>query len=207
VASFDARLRVPGQARLPLSVVVDIDDARIGFTSGDKNLGNWLISSVEVDVRSDGFHLTFDNEEIVLTVTDPAGFARALGVGARRPDPLPVRAGGNGGAEAVLVEANGSLSRKVLSSRLQGVAPEERFADVIGRISELRTALTDDSVPPQEVFARWLRLLKEINRRHGQGAMPTPLFYKLNTDLLELMPAPSRKQGKESQPVPAAATI
>jgi hypothetical protein len=203
VASFDARLRVPGQARLPLNVVVEVDRGRIAFTSGDKPLGDWLLSTVEVDVRSDGFHLTFDNEEIVLTVTDPAGFARALGVGARRPAP-EAKPMGNLGAEAVLVESNSSRSKNVLSSRLQGMPPEERFADVIGRVSELRTALTDDSVAPQEVFARWLRLLKELNQRHGQGAMPTPLFYKLNTELLELMPAPSRPQRPE--PVAVAVT-
>jgi hypothetical protein len=205
VASFDARLRVPGQARLPLSVVVEVVNDRVAFTSGDKPLGDWPLGTVDVDVRSDGFHLIFDNEEIVLTVTDPAGFARALGVGARRPGQVPTSAGVKGRAEAVLVESNGSRSRNVLSSRLQGVPPEERFAEVIGRVSELRTALTDDTVPPQDVFARWLRLLKEINQRHGHGAMPTPLFYKLNTELLELMPAPSKPPRHE--PVAVGVTV
>lgn len=205
MASFDARLRVPGQARLPLNVVVEVDGDRIAFTSGDKPLGDWLLSTVVADVRSDGFHLIFDNEEIVLTVTDPAGFARALGIGARRSVPPTSKALGNGGGEAMLVESNGSRSRNVLSSRLQGMTPEERFADVIDRVSELRTALTDDSVPPQEVFARWLRLLKDINQRHGQGVLPTPLFYKLNTELLELMPAPSSRP-QQHEPVAVGIT-
>jgi hypothetical protein len=202
VASFDARLRVPGQARLPLSVVVNVEDDRIAISSGEKPLGDWPLNSVGVEVRSDGFHLTLDNEEILLTVTDPAGFSHALR--AHGPEQVNSRPAAKRGAEVVLVESNGSLSRNVLSSRLQGIEPEERFADVIARISELRTALTDDSVAPQEVFSSWLRLLKEINRRHGQSAMPAQLFYKLNTELLEMMPAPSRTH--HHKPVVAGAT-
>ena len=38
-----------------------------------------------------------------------------------------------------------------------------------------------------------VRLLKEINRRLGEGSLPTSLFYQLNTHLLELMPEPARR--------------
>lgn len=190
--SFDARLRVPGQARLPLNVAVEIADEMIRFTSGGKSLGEWPQARVEVEVQPDGFHLTIDNEEIVLTVTDPSGFARALGVSGGRPRKAATEVVANAGALAVLGEQNGAAKSKWLSGRLETISPEEKFADVIVRISELKAALTDDAVPPQDVFGRWLRLLKEVNLRHGQGAMPTPLFYRLNTELLDLIPAPPR---------------
>lgn len=190
--SFDARLRVPGQARLPLNVAVEVADEMIRFTSGGKSLGEWPQARVAVEVQSDGFHLTIDDEEIVLTVTDPSGFARALGVSAGRPRPAATDVVANAGAVAVLAERSGAAKSKWLSGRLETVSPEEKFADVIERISELKAALTDDAVSPQDVFGRWLRLLKEVNLRHGQGAMPTPLFYRLNTELLDLIPAPPR---------------
>jgi hypothetical protein len=207
MVSFDARLRVPGQARLPINVGVDVDDEMIRFTSGGKPLGDWPQEKVEVEVQSDGFHLTFDGEEIVLTVTDPAGFARALGVSVsypRRP------AGANRAARlepvVVISEQNGASQTNGLAGRLQGISPEEKFADVIERISDLRATLTDAATSPQDVFGRWLRLLKEINLRHGQGAMPTPLFYRLNTELLEFIPAPPRP-GPERQPAAAGIAV
>jgi hypothetical protein len=63
------------------------------------------------------------------------------------------------------------------------------------RISDIAKALTSDSVSPAAAFAQWLKLLKEINRRHGQGSMPTDLYYRLNTQILDLIPDPA--------PVPA----
>lgn len=203
--SFDARLRVPGQARLPLNVAVEVADDMIRFTNGGKSLGEWPQARVEVEVQPDGFHLTIDNEEIVLTVTDPSGFAAALGVGAGRRD----RAAGDGvakdGGVAILGEQIGAAKGNGLSGRLGSLSPEEKFVDVIDRISELKAALTDAAVPPQDVFGRWLRLLKEVNLRHGQGAMPTPLFYRLNTELLDLIPAPPRTPG--AQPMASGVSV
>lgn len=195
--SFDARLRVPGQARLPLNVAVEVADEMIRFTSGGKPLGEWPQERVEVNVLPDGFHLTIDNEEIVLTVTDPTGFARALAVGADRPRKASGEIIGNAGAVAGLGEQNGEVKINGLSSRLENISPEEKFVDLIERISELRAALTDAAIPPQDVLGRWLRLLKEVNLRHGQGAMPTPLFYRLNTELLDLIPVPPRMPGPQ----------
>lgn len=205
--SFDARLRVPGQARLPINVGVDVDDEMIRFTSGGKPLGDWPQEKVEVEVQSDGFHLTFDGEEIVLTVTDPAGFARALGVSVGRPRrPAGANAVARLDSEVMINKQDGASHSNGLSGRLQAISPEEKFADVIERISDLRATLTDVATSPQDVFGQWLRLLKEINLRHGQGAMPTPLFYRLNTELLELIPAPPR-HGPERQPAAAGIAV
>lgn len=202
--SFEARLRVPGQARLPINVGVEIADELITFTSGDKPLGEWPQAKVEVEIKSDGFHLRYDGEEIVLTVTDPSGFARALGVSRNHPHKAAgIETITSSGALAVHTEQNGAPRGNGLSGRLKGISPEEQFADVIDRVAELRTTLTDDAVPLQDAFGQWLRLLKEINLRHGQGAMPTALFYRLNTELLELIPAPPRIGRPEKQPAAA----
>jgi hypothetical protein len=207
MVSFDARLRVPGQARLPINVRVEVADEMIRFTSGDKPLGDWPQAKVDVEIQSDGFHLTFDNEEVVLTVTDPTGFARALGVSRNQPRRKPGITTAANGAVAVLSEQNDAARSNGLSGRLGNITPEEKFADVIGRISELKATLTDETIPPQDVFGHWLRLLKEINLRHGQGAMPTPLFYRLNTELLDLIPAPARLHRPELQPAAAGAGL
>lgn len=138
-------------------------------------MGEWSLEQINVESRRDGFHLTLDQEEVILTVTDAAGFAGELGM--KGSDPVPP-------------DREMHVS-KSLSTRLSGVDPEEQFADVKRRIEILATALTNSAVSPEDVFGRWLRLLKEINRRHGQGAMPTPTFYRLNSELLELIPAPA----------------
>lgn len=184
MASFDARLRVPGQTRIPVNVVIDISGERLRLSQGEVSLGNWPIANIVVDDRSDGFHVDFDGEEVVLTVSERSRFAGEL-ARARKPK-------ANGG-EAL---ANGTQQpRSTFFSRLSEVDPEDLVADVKSRISELREALGDPSVEPQVVFAQWMGLLKEINRRHGQGAMPTPLFYRLNTEILELLPLPAARPG------------
>jgi hypothetical protein len=58
------------------------------------------------------------------------------------------------------------------------------------RVSQVSAALNSTSVSPAAAFADWLRLLKEINRRHRQGSMTSDLFYELNTKLLDLIPEP-----------------
>lgn len=184
--SFDARLRLPGQTRLPLSVVVDVSDEEMVITSGQENLGAWALQGLRVEARSDGFHLTLDQDEIILNVAEPDRFATQLGVTPLSPD----QKGGTVGGGAPVVALDEKERRPGISGRLDGVDAEERFDDLRRRISALATALTDESVAPSDLFGRWLRLLKEINRHHGQGAMPTPLFYRWNTELLDLIPAP-----------------
>ena len=203
MSSFDARLLLPGQTRLPVSVVIDITDEMMTIASGDHHLGEWPLEAVDVDVRSDGFYLTLDREEVVLNVADANGFAGALGIRPRTPPPgvADTNGGANGQGRVTRDEHNGSAGRKGIVGRLDGINPEEQFEDVKQRISALEQALTDSSISPPEVFRRWLRLLKEINLRHGQGAMPTPIFNRLNTELLELIPVPPREPRPESHPV------
>lgn len=201
VSSFAARLQLPGQTRLPINVVVDISDEQITLASGDHNLGEWPLEEVVGEVRSDGIYLKLGGEEIVLSLPDSDLFADALGIGGQIvTDPM----GGNGEDGVLRSESNGSSKRMGLSSRLESISPEEQYDDLRRRISKLATTLADDSVSPPEWFGRWLRFLKEINLRHGQGAIPTTVFYRLNTELLELVPVPAREVPRP-QPQPVAA--
>lgn len=182
--SFDARLHLPGRTRLPLNVVVDVSDERMIINSGREHLGEWALDGLLMDSRPDGFHLTLDQEEIILAVSDSAGFAELLASQHIGDD--------NGGKPVVdspRGEHNDNGKGKGISGRLNDL--EERYEDVKLRISMLAGALTDESVSVEDFFGRWLRLLKEINRRHGQGAIPSRVFYELNTELLDLMPAPA----------------
>jgi hypothetical protein len=203
VTSFDARLRLPGKTRIPLSVVVDISDERMVLSSGKENLGEFDLHGIKVESGSDGFHLTLDQEEIILSVADPIGFARELGM------TPPVDSGGSRRVDTSKAGEKGTGNGSAISRRLESIDLD--FDDVRGRISILEAALTNDTVPAAEFFAQWLRLLKEINRRHGQGAIPSPTFYRLNSELLDLMPAPENSpppqvvesRERASQPGPA----
>ncbi|MGH8945412.1 MAG: hypothetical protein ACRDVL_04625 [Acidimicrobiia bacterium] len=175
-----------------MNVVVNIADERLVFTMDRETLGDWALDEIEVETRPDGFHLILDEEEIVLTVADPVGFAGELAI-VRQRNQVSEIADEEGAARTtpLAAEPDIGLKRGGISRWVLGVDPEEQFEDVRQRISALGSLLTDESVAPAELFGRWLRLLKEINRRHGQGAMPTPLFYRLNTELLDLIPVPA----------------
>ncbi len=187
MTSFDARLRVPGQRRIPINVVVDVADDQISFSRGDQLLADWPLAKIDIDLQPDGFHLKLDEEEVILSVSDVDRFAQEVHIRA----PAPRR------TSPPTPESNG-FSASQVAERLEKVTPEERFQDVRQRIDELGADLLDNAVSPQEVFARWLRLLKEINLRHGQGTMPTALFYKFNSELLEMIPPPRRASAESA---------
>jgi len=180
--SFSARLHLPG-TRLPLSVEVDISDERMRLTAGDREVADWPMADIAVAVQSDGFHLTVDNEEIVLNPTDSTHFAQAIGIA----DPSLTPNGGSG-------RASGPLSLDAAELK------QLRYQFLKSRVSEIAELITSTSVSPEEVFTQWLKLLKDLNRRHGNGSIPTHVFYELNTELLDLIPQP----GHESKTAPGS---
>jgi hypothetical protein len=179
--SFDARLRLPGQTKkIPVSVVVDISGERLKLTSGVKVLGDWPLDQVSVVSLPDGFHLNLEGEEIVLSVSDPNTFFGYL------------QNGRNDQAHVVAVNGVGATD-SAISKRLKVTDSEEQYTDLRAAVDKVAAALLEEEVPPNQVFATWLRLLKELNRRHGQGQLPTPLFYRLNTELLDMLPSPDHE--------------
>ena len=183
---------MPGKARLPLNVVIDVFDDRIRLIKDGRSLGDWPLEEVKVDFRPDAIYLCVEEEEIALSLTDADGFASALRSAHRREVSQATQADG---------PPTSPPSGKGVSVRLRQIDPEEQIEEVKQRIAQLTEDLADDSISPSEVFRRWLHLLKQINVRHGQGAMPTPLFYRLNTQLLDLIPAPN------GEPSPVLQTV
>lgn len=194
MSHFDARMRLPGQTRLPVNIVVDITDDRIRFVKDGNALGDWSLEEIEVGIRADGIYVKVDHEEIALSVTDADGFAKALKTARHTTKVADETAAGEAPVPAEAGEQGNGLA-----DRIRRIDPEIQFEEMRHRITELAKEMTDESVSPPEVFARWLRLLKELNVRHGQGAMPTSIFYRLNTELLDLMPVPKREPNPELQ--------
>jgi hypothetical protein len=169
MATFSGRLHLPGRAKLPLGVEVDIHHERMTLLSGDRTVATWPLAELQVVSRSDGFHIQVDGEEAILIVGESSRFAAALGIKEHRQ--LTVA----------------KPTRPLAEARSE----EHYLADLERRIHETQEALGSDSVAPAQACAQWLGLLKEINRRHGQGSMPSGIFYRLNTVLLDLIPEPA----------------
>lgn len=162
MSTFTARLRLPGQSRIPLGVEVDVSEEAVTLTNGDRRLAIWDLRKIDVDYLADGFHIKVDDEEVVLSVSEPARFASELGVTAHRPAPRP-----------------------------KAPQPTNKPDDDIRlRMSRAGEMLADDAVSPQAAFAEWLSILKELDTRHARGAMPSALFHELNGALLAMFPAP-----------------
>jgi hypothetical protein len=168
--AFEARLRIPGSTRLPLGVEVDITNERLVVTSGEKPLADWSLNELQVSSLPDGFHVKAGGEEVILNVTDSAGFAGQLGISQndsrRRTSPESAR--------RKYVRTAGDSSLDELESRVDGAAE----------------ALMSEEMSPPEAFALWLGLLKELNSMLGEGSLPEQAFHKLNARLLELIPEP-----------------
>lgn len=175
MSSFAARLHLPGQGKIPLSVEIDVSGERMSVTSGDQQVADWPIQDLAIDLRTDGFHVIVDAEEMVLNVADAASFARAVGVGLSSSD----TSNGYGGNPDV-----GLLSRSTISQR--------RADELRQRLETVKEMILSDDHAPDEAFSKWLRLLKEINLRHGQGSLTTNHFYELNSEALDLVPDPKR---------------
>ncbi|HSK07506.1 MAG TPA: hypothetical protein VK990_08315 [Acidimicrobiia bacterium] len=199
MSSFAARLRMPGRSRLPLGVEVDISRERMTLTSGDQKVGDWALDQLEIKALSDGFHITVDDEQIILNVTDSTRFAVELGIAGRPPrrlvelltPDLP-----RNGLSSIKGQLNYQPAKTVeevaSSSWSDETIPEAgQGGEIRRRISEVAEALASDSVSPAQAFAGWIGLLKEINYRYGQGSIPAELFYQLNTELLDLIPGPT----------------
>lgn len=86
MSSFDGRLGLPGQPRLPLRVEIDVNGAGITLSAGGSRVADWRLDEVAITRHSDGFHITADDEELIVSVADPNRFALEIGVTEPRPD-------------------------------------------------------------------------------------------------------------------------
>jgi hypothetical protein len=139
------------------------------LTSGDRTVAVLRLEDLDVISMSDGFHMTVDGEDVVLIVGESSRFAAALGIKEHR--------------RLAVVKSKQPV--------VNAASNEEYLPELERRIIETREALGSDAITPAEACAQWLSLLKEINRRHGQGSMPADMFYRFNTELLDLIPEPA----------------
>lgn len=59
--------------------------------------------------------------------------------------------------------------------------------DLLRRVEVVETALQSHAAGNRELTGEWLALLREANRRHNDGRLPTPAFMDLNTRLLDVL--------------------
>ncbi|HEX9864755.1 MAG TPA: hypothetical protein VGC03_07330 [Acidimicrobiia bacterium] len=198
MSSFNARLRLPGRTKLPLGVEVDIRHERMILTAGDRTVATWPLEEIVITSRSDGFHIKVDGDEVILYVSDSTRFASELGIGrqpARRLAVVGADQPRHIDLSAKDESRNGSpqVNEEIFAPRpaAETTPIRDSIEDMQRRIADIAKALTSDAVSPADAFGQWLALLKEINRRHGQGSMPSPQYYLLNTQLLDLIPEPA----------------
>jgi hypothetical protein len=177
MSSYPARLHVPGQTKLPLSVEIDITDEMVLVTSGNKTLAEWSLHELTVSRHSDGLHVMVENEEVVLSTPDLAKLAGAL----RAKD-------------AERATSNGRPTGRTLN---RAAMLETRNGEMRERVEMVTKALNSDLVNPAEAFGMWLKLLRELNHRHGHGAISSEHFYELNTRMLDLIPVPMMGSDEE----------
>ena len=150
MSTFTARLHLPGRAKLPLGVEIDIQHERMTLTSGDRTVA--VLRLEDLDVTQQARRLPHD------------GRWRGRRPHCERAVPVRSRTGDQGAPAPDRGEAEATCRHSHVQ---RGVSP--RFGTTH---LATRQALRSDAVTPTQACARWLSLLKEINRRHGQGSMP-----------------------------------
>jgi hypothetical protein len=72
-------LKVVGDAD-SIRVEVHLDREELTILSSAGELGSWSLADIGVNARSDGFHLRVEGEELLLSTSDDARFAMAIGL-------------------------------------------------------------------------------------------------------------------------------
>jgi hypothetical protein len=187
MSSFDGRLRLPGQAKLPLAVEIDVSGERIRLTAGEETVADWPLDGLEVEARPDGFHFKVDDEQVILSVTDATKFAKELKLPSKPPRPVTQRVNRKPSASPRTV-STGAVDPEDASGKhaASTVDVDDPFAALRGRVAEVAASLTSDSTSPSEAFASWLRTLGELNEEHGRGSLPCDVHFELSTAMLDL---------------------
>ena len=78
LASFEGSLLHTGKADAPISVFIDLTDERLRLSSGGIEIANWRLEEIQVNAKSDGFHVRRSGEDLILKIAQDAEFAVAL---------------------------------------------------------------------------------------------------------------------------------
>ncbi len=82
---FTGNLRLASDPTTAVAADVVVEADRLVLNSGTSQIGDWGRQEVDIDVSADGFRLRADGEDLILDVTDPEGFAAAVGIPAFEP--------------------------------------------------------------------------------------------------------------------------
>jgi hypothetical protein len=80
MSSYDARLGLPDQTRLPLHVKIDVTDGTISLSVGRATVAEWQLDAVVIKPDPRGFKISADGEELLVAIAQPNRFAHELGV-------------------------------------------------------------------------------------------------------------------------------
>jgi hypothetical protein len=79
-ADLTGTVRMAGEAESAIRVEIRLEDEELRLVSRYGELGRWPLEDVGVSAKLDGFHLRIEGEELVLSTSDDAKFALALGI-------------------------------------------------------------------------------------------------------------------------------
>jgi hypothetical protein len=79
-AELTGTIKMAGDAEPGVRVEIHLDEEELRLMSHHGTLGRWPLDQVGVSARVDGFHLRVEGEELVLSTSDDARFAMALGI-------------------------------------------------------------------------------------------------------------------------------
>jgi hypothetical protein len=83
---FTGALRFPHEeVPRPLSVEIRLDEETILLTAGERVIGVWSLHELPLRATDEGFRLRIEGEDVLLTTTDDAGFALAIGLKSAPP--------------------------------------------------------------------------------------------------------------------------
>lgn len=78
---YDGLLRLAGDFSPPIRVAIDLtDEQELRIATPDMAIGEWPLAGLAIKAQEDGFHVLSDGEELVITTSDDAGFALAVGI-------------------------------------------------------------------------------------------------------------------------------
>jgi hypothetical protein len=83
MTSFDARMRLLGEAGLPLGVEIDLTSDRMRVTASGAYVANWALHEIAISPQGDGFRIEAEGEEVIINLTEREKFATEIGMHSR----------------------------------------------------------------------------------------------------------------------------
>jgi hypothetical protein len=80
MSSYEARLGLPDQPRLPLGVTVDVTGTYIRLSAGGTKVAEWDLDDITVTQHAMRFLIIAEGEELIISVAEADAFAMELGL-------------------------------------------------------------------------------------------------------------------------------